>query len=195
MVRRDIQFIPYHFYHIYNRGNNRESIFIEDENYIHFLNRLHHYFDPVNIDLPAYCLMPNHFHLLVSPQKVIDLSNIMRSFSISYAKAFNKWCHRVGHVFQGNFQTHPIERDGYLSHICRYIHLNPLKGGLVSMPDQWIFSDYREWISNNEEDKPGIRLRNELFGKGEDYKKFVMDFADEQRVQKELEKVLSISDF
>jgi len=63
------------------------------------------------------------------------------------------------------------------------------------MPDQWIFSDYREWISNNEEDKPGIRLRNELFGKGEDYKKFVMDFADEQRVQKELEKVLSISDF
>ena len=139
--------------------------------------------------------MPNHFHLLVSPQKVIDLSNIMRSFSISYAKAFNKWRHRVGHVFQGNFQTHPIERDGYLSHICRYIHLNPLEGGLVSMPDQWIFSDYREWISNSEEDKPGIRLRNELFGKGEDYKKFVMDFADEQRMQKKLEKVLSISDF
>ncbi|MDI6767083.1 MAG: transposase [Bacteroidota bacterium] len=190
MARREIQFLPECFYHIYNRGNNQEIIFTEDENYIYFLKQLHDYFDSGEISLLAYCLMPNHFHLLISPRKETDFPNIMQSFSISYAKAFNKWQRRSGHVFQGNYQARSIEREGYLSHLYRYFHLNPLKASLVSLAEDWKYSDYKEWISENESDSPKMRFRRELFGTAEDYRKFMTDFVDELRVQKEIEKLI-----
>ncbi|HZY10231.1 MAG TPA: transposase, partial [Bacteroidota bacterium] len=135
MARRSIWFLPEHYYHIYNRGNNKEPIFLSDDNYHFFLRRLHHYYDQAAVQLIAYCLMPNHYHLLIYIHKEIDFSNVMRAFTISYTRSFNNWHRRVGHLFQSDFQARGIERDGYLPHLCRYIHLNPVKSMLVKNPE------------------------------------------------------------
>ena len=205
MARRSIWFLPEHYYHIYNRGNNKEPIFLSDDNYHFFLRRLHHYYDQAAVQLIAYCLMPNHYHLLIYIHKEIDFSNVMRAFTISYTRSFNNWHRRVGHLFQSDFQARGIERDGYLPHLCRYIHLNPVKSMLVKNPEDWEYSDYRDWISIKQ---PTTRieqsaremgylltfskyeLRDELFGSAHEYKIFVMDFAEEQRLQKKIEKYL-----
>jgi putative transposase len=72
MARREVTFLPEQFYHIYNRGNNRQSVFLGDENYSFFLRRLDHYFTPVHAEIAAYCLMPNYFHLLIRLSKEIS---------------------------------------------------------------------------------------------------------------------------
>lgn len=202
MNQYDKIFPPENFYHIYNRGNNKELLFQEDENYRYFLKRLHDYFDPCGIAVVAYCLMPNHFHVLVYIQREVNFSNVMRSFTSSYVKSFLKWSGRTGHLFEGDFQSRMIERDGYLEHICRYIHLNPVKANLVTLPEQWEYSDYREWIMDNPAtsgtdshqkevgDFSKHRLRNELFGSGQEYKKFVMDFEAERKNEHLINKLL-----
>lgn len=191
MARQEINFVPENYYHIYNRGNNQQEIFFEDENYRFFLQRLHHYFTPAGIDLIAYCLLPNHFHLLVRLQRELDFSNTMRSFSTSYVKSFNLWHRRVGHLFQCDFQASHVDAERYLTHHCRYIHLNPMNAGLVSNPEEWEFSDYREWISPNKyTEKANVRMRKELFGTAGEYQRFVIDYADEQRMQAEINRLL-----
>jgi len=137
MARREVTFLQENYYHIYNRVNNYQKIFLEAENYLFFLKRLHYYFDPNRIDVIAYCLMPNHYHVLIHLNTDIDVSNIMRSFTDSYVKSFNNWHRRVGHLFQGDFQAKQIDQDGYLPYLCAYIHLNPVKAKLVKSPDEW----------------------------------------------------------
>ncbi len=210
MARRLILFSPDCYYHIYNRGNNREPIFLEEENYSFFLKKMCEYFDKARIDIIAYCLMPNHYHLLVylrrierfpisnstKTKKISEIcsnnfSNLMRSFNISYAKSFNNWYHRTGHVFQGNFQAREIVEQLYLTNICRYIHLNPVRAGLAPQPDDWRYSDYLEWISNVcTEESVKIKVRNLWFGTGKVYKDFVDDYATEQKMQEEIIRIL-----
>ena len=190
MAFQEIEFLPQLYYHIYNRGNNYQPIFIEDKNYKFFLERLRSVFQPAQVDLLAYCLMPNHFHLLVSPQIESDFSNVMRSFSVSYVKSFNSLYRRAGHLFQGDFQGRWIESDEYLAHVCRYIHLNPVKARLVKGPTEWKYSDYLAWISSTDAVNAVVQLRNNLFSSAEDYVRFVLDFADEQRMEYKVEKFL-----
>lgn len=181
-------FEPGNIYHIYNRGNNKQRVFLQDENYDFFLRQLNSYFKPARVNLLVYCLMPNHYHLLVELSKPAGFSNLMRSFTTSYVKSFNKWNNRVGHLFQQEFQPKLIDTDEYLAHVCRYIHLNPLQANLVQNPREWKYSDFTQWISDNE--KKGsrrIQLRDELIGSGKDYEKFVMNFAEARKIEKEVE--------
>jgi putative transposase len=148
MPRRDIPLVAGEYYHIYNRGNNRQNIFFEEENYMFFLRRLReHLVQPSEpcATLVAYSLMPNHYHLLLQPHDD-DLSHHLQLFSISYTKAINKRYGRVGALFQGQFQAKRIDRNEYLVHLSRYIHLNPVQAGLVKRPEDWAFSSYREYV-------------------------------------------------
>ncbi|HLF20109.1 MAG TPA: transposase [Bacteroidota bacterium] len=180
---------PGSFYHVYNRGNNKEPIFLEKKNYDFFLKRMKFYFDSDKIHATIYCLMPNHYHLVIRPQHGIDLSNIMRAFTTSYVKSYNKWNNRVGHLFQGDSQAKLVESEEYLIHLCRYIHLNPVTAGLVAHPEDWVYSDYKLWISeDNATQVAAVTLRNELVGGGKEYQKFVMNYADAKRKQEEIER-------
>ena len=177
MPRRRILFSPADFYQIYNRGNNREKIFYEAENYRFFLRRLHFYYNPRNIHFIAFCLMPNHYHLVARLGKDIDFSNVMRSFSVSYIKSFNKVYRQVGHLFQGNFEARLVESDEYLAHLIRYIHFNPVSANLVSRAEDWKHSDYAEWLSDSDVmDEARKRVRSRLFGDAEGYKRFCDGF-------------------
>lgn len=185
-----MRFLADQYYHIYNRGNNRQKIFLQEENYAFFVERVHKYFDPAEIEIIAYCLMPNHFHLLIYLPKEIDFSNVMRSFSNSYVRSFNNRYRRSGHLYEDDYQPKCVDSDEYLTHLCRYIHLNPVKGALVSAPEEWRFSDYSEWISSTDRSLFKVRVRDEYFGSPELYKTFVMDFEAERRMEGAIEHYL-----
>ncbi len=133
------------YYHVYNRGNNFENIFFSEENYYFFLRRLFKYFK-TDIDLIAYCLIPNHYHLIVQVKEESSLEKCMQKFSTSYVKAINKQQGRVGYLFQSRYKSKLIPSNEYLLHLSRYIHLNPVRAGSVQQPEQWKFSSYLDYI-------------------------------------------------
>ncbi len=145
MPRRTVPLVAGHYYHLYNRGNNRAPIFLEQANYAFFLRQLRTYVVPRDAHVIAYALMPNHYHLLIQAQ-TDDLSHAMQLFGISYTKAINKRFGRVGAVFQGAFRAKEVDRDEYLLHLSRYIHLNPVRAGLVRQPQEWAFSSYCDYV-------------------------------------------------
>ena len=150
MPRRLISFDPGQYYHLYNRGVNRENIFIEERNYWYFLFNLERYLLPIT-DLIAYCLMPNHYHLLVYIReisevfKTSEVSTAMMRLSVSYTKTINIHYDRVGPLFQGAFQAKFVDSEVYLGHLIGYIHLNPVESGLVEKPEDWIYSSFHDY--------------------------------------------------
>lgn len=134
------EFAPEQYYHIYNRGVEKRLIFLDDQDYRVFIGLLKKYLTgkaPPNhhrhrfstfqdeVQLLAYCLMPNHFHLLLYQQNELGISQFMRRLSTGYAMYFNNRYQRVGGLFQGSYKASLINEDAYLHHISRYIHLNP----------------------------------------------------------------------
>jgi REP element-mobilizing transposase RayT len=180
MPRRDIPLLPGYYYHLYNRGHNRAPIFFQPENYVFFLGRLRKYVATEHAHIVTYALLPNHYHLLLQAH-TDDLSHAMQLFGISYTKAINKRFQRTGALFQGAFRAKLVDRDEYLLHLSRYIHLNPVRAGLVQRPEEWIYSSYRDYIGlrNGSLPHPGIVL--DQFASREDYQAFVEAYMEKDR--------------
>lgn len=136
---------PQYYYHIFSRGNNREPIFFENSDYGRFINNLDRFQQKYRYHLYAYCLLPNHFHLLLRPGK-IDLSKIMQTLITAYSMYANKKHHHVGHVFQGRFKSIIVEKDEYLLQVLRYIYLNPVRAGLVNVIEEYPWSSYVKYF-------------------------------------------------
>ena len=148
---RKAGFAPNNYYHIYNRGTDKREIFLNNSDYLRFIALLYicNNIKPVHIqwftqerpldeifniqreniliDIGAYCLMPNHFHLLVKEKEENGISNFMRKLSTAYAMYFNKKYERSGNLFQGRFKSELIDKNEYLKYLFSYIHLNPIK--------------------------------------------------------------------
>jgi REP element-mobilizing transposase RayT len=143
------------YYHIYNRGNNKEPLFKESRNYAYFLKLYTKYINPV-ADTYAYCLLNNHFHLLVrirDCQSFEDWQSLppSRSFSnlfSTYTKAFNKAYKRTGSLFEKPFKRKLVDDTSYLIHLTTYIHQNPQKHGFVDDFRNWPYSSYGIIISS-----------------------------------------------
>jgi putative transposase len=163
------------FYHIYDRGVNRENIFFEERNYPYFLNLIQLHIAPI-ADLYAYCLLRNHFHLLLRIKtdavlKTASVSKAFNNFLTAYAKAINKGYGRTGALFQHHFGRIPVFSECYFSALIRYIHQNPRKHGLVRDFRDWPFSSYHILSSN----QPTSMARAEVlnwFGGEEAYRNF-----------------------
>jgi putative transposase len=117
---------PNAYYHVTCRGNERKEIFRDQEDQKEFLRMLARSIDIFEVDLFAYALMPNHFHLLICTPKG-NLSEFMRHFNISYTGTFNRKYHRSGNLYQGRYKAFLIDADNYLLEVSRYSHLNPLR--------------------------------------------------------------------
>lgn len=159
------------YYHIYNRGNNRENVFIEERNYAHFLKLYAHHIEPV-AETFAYCLLKNHFHFLVrikNPKGLGDPSGLdktpdpSQSFSNlfnAYAKAINKAYGRTGSLFQHPFGRIEVDSDAYFLRLVTYIHQNPQKHGFVDDFRDWPYSSYTAHLST----RPTRLRRDDVLG-------------------------------
>lgn len=169
MPRRLISFDPGAYYHLYNRGVNRQEIFFESRNYLYFLCNLERYILP-SADLIAYCLMPTHYHLLIYLRETSEVlstsevSTFMMKLSVSYTKAINFRYDRVGPLFQGAFQAKLVESDLYLSDLIGYIHLNPVTSGLVASPEEWTYSSFHDYQSLDPQEIKHINSIEDLGG-------------------------------
>jgi len=136
---------PGAYYHVINRGNAGEDIFKNDRDKEKFLQYLAITVERFSIVVHSYCLMSNHFHLLIQTQEA-NLSKAIQWLNVSYATYFNKKRQRQGHLFQGRFKAVLIEADEYLEQLSRYIHLNPVQAKIVATPVEFLWSSYPVFI-------------------------------------------------
>jgi REP element-mobilizing transposase RayT len=129
-------------YHVTARGNAQQDIFLDDEDRQRFLGVLDRVVSRFHLLLHAYCLMDNHFHLVVETPEA-NLSKAMRQLNGVYTQAFNRRHGRVGHVLQGRFKAIVVDRDSYLLELCRYVVLNPVRARSTRKPDTYSWSSYR----------------------------------------------------
>jgi REP element-mobilizing transposase RayT len=142
-------------YHIYTHANGKDLIFREEENYKYFLDKLSKYIVPI-AQIYAYCLMPNHFHLLIRFKDLDQISNenehkyLMRQFSNllnSYAKAYNKRYDRRGALFLDFLKRKRVNDEKYLLKLLHYIHNNSVNHGFVEYIEDWKHSSYNSYIN------------------------------------------------
>lgn len=133
--------IPGGVYHVTGRGNDRRPIFEDDDDCARFLVVLAGTVARYHLVCHAYCLMKNHYHVLLQTPKA-NLSAAMRHVNGVYTQRFNRRHERCGHVLQGRFHAQLIDGDVYLREVCRYIVLNPVRAGLVANPGEWRWSSF-----------------------------------------------------
>lgn len=133
---------PNALYHITARGDRREDIFEDDIDRQAFLHVLAQVVDQFNWLCYAWCLMDNHYHLLIQTPDA-NLSKGMRQLNGVFTQMSNRRHHRVGHLFQGRFKAILVDSDAYLLELARYVVLNPVRAGVVRKPDKWAWSSYR----------------------------------------------------
>lgn len=133
-------------YHVTSRGNERHDIFYTDDDRRAFLTTLGTVCDRFKWRCHSYCLMSNHYHILVETPEA-NLSKGMRQLNGVYTQYVNRSHGRVGHLFQGRFKGILVEREAYLLELARYIVLNPVRAGMVKAPEAWPWSSYRGTVS------------------------------------------------
>src|SRR3989344_309730 len=211
MPIRTTPLVNNYFYHVYNRGVEKRVTYLDKRDYIHFLRILNYYrySDPKPsfskttqeqikniqdnekiVEIISYCLMPNHYHLLIKQLKDGGISEFMRKISDGHTKYFNTRHNRVGPLFQGTFKAVLIETDKQLIHISRYIHLNPLVSLLVKDLKTYTWSSYPDYVGTRD---GKLVSKNEILGFFKDsseYEKFVLDKAgyamDLERIKHQL---------
>lgn len=129
-------------YHVTIRGNHRQKLFLDDEDREKYLETLKKYKKKYEFKVYCFVLMLNHVHLLVEPSEKANLSKMMQVINTSYAMYFNKKYRQVGHVQQGRFHSILVERESYLLELTRYIHLNPVRAGIVANPREYADSSF-----------------------------------------------------
>ena len=132
-------------YHVTSRGNARHDIVADDRDRSQWLSLLAHVVDRYGWLCHAYCLMDNHYHLVIETPKP-NLSIGMRQLNGRYTQAYNRRHEQVGHVFQGRFTAILVEKDAHLLELCRYVVLNPVRAKIVSHPRLWMWSSYRATV-------------------------------------------------
>lgn len=134
-------------YHIILRGNAKQDIFLDKQDFGKFLKEICNTKEKYQYELYAYCLMTNHVHLILH-DKNDNLSKALQSLTVSYSSYWNKKYERVGHLFQSRFLSKNVETAEYLKNLCRYIHQNPIKAGIAKM-ENYHWSSYQEYIKES----------------------------------------------
>ncbi len=215
MSVRKINFVEGEYFHIYNRGNSKQKIFHDKQDYLYFLLILFISNNVNNFDLNnfskkenafnvkrskeivaigAYCLMPNHFHVLITQIEDGGISKFMQKLSTAYAMYYNKKYKRTGSLFEGKFKAEHVDTDVYLKYIFSYIHLNPIKliypkwkkEGITNKKealhylDSYEYSSYRDFLGKDRKYKNIINIKPfpQYFSKKNSFQKEIMDWIN-----------------
>lgn len=181
MARRPRLFAPGLLYHVIVRGNHRQKTFRTRRDYEAYFERLARYRQKHKVSLHAYCLMPNHVHLLLECSRT-PLAKFMQGLQQSYTQYFNLSHCKVGHLFQGRYKAIICERDEYLLELVRYIHLNPVRAKLVKSVEQYPYSGHHCYMAGKPTEMMDPTPVLKLFGGVKAYRRFVQDgMADGHR--------------
>lgn len=131
-------------YHVLNRGNGQSEVFHGSSDYETFLEIVKEAKDRYAVNVLAYCLMPNHFHMAVKPEKGEHLSKWMQWIMTSHVRKYHRYYGSNGHVWQGRYKSFLIQRDNHLLTVLRYIEGNPVRAGIVDSAKDWRWSSHRE---------------------------------------------------
>jgi REP element-mobilizing transposase RayT len=179
MARRPRVFAAGLLYHVIVRGNQRRKTFRHDDDYRAYLDRLEKYRSQYQVRIYAYCLMPNHVHLLVETGST-PLAKFMQGLQQTYTQYFNRRYRNVGHLFQGRYKAIICDRDKYLLALVRYIHLNAVRAKLATRPERYRYSGHNSYLSNGRakivETTPVLKL----MGGKKAYERFVLEGTGEE---------------
>jgi putative transposase len=172
MARRPRLFAADLLYHVIVRGNQRQKTFLTEADYQAYLERLARYRKKYDYCLYAYCLMPNHVHLLLQSSHH-PLGKFMQGLQQSYSQYFNLRHRKVGHVFQGRYKAIICDKDEYLLELIRYIHLNPVRAGMVKTPELYRYNGHQDYLEAKPSAVLDPRRALALFGGRGSYKRFM----------------------
>ena len=190
MPYRGDVFAKDHYYHIYNRGAGQESLFFSPGNYEYLLRLARHYSARYGAAIIAYCLMPNHYHFLLRQETDQPLSKFINVLFNAYVQDVNQRQGRKGTLFEGRFRHVWVDREEYLVHLCRYIHRNPLKAGLVARLEDWPYSDFLDWTGQRKGILGCEAFVRTRFPTSEAYRQFVNDAEDTERAHASIRRYL-----
>ena len=162
------------YYHVYNRGVNRQQIFSDKDNYDFLLRRIRQFLLDYELTFIAYCLMPNHYHFLIRVDSDDKLSPFIQRLFNSYTQAYNRQQKRSGTLFESRAKSKLVPEDKYLLHLVRYIHLNPVQAGLVENPGDWPYSNYLVWAGHRRGKLFDPDLIIDFFSDPAEYEDFVL---------------------
>ena len=130
-------------YHVLNRGNARAQVFHYPSDYLEFIRSLERACEVIEMRVLGFCLMPNHFHLVLWPREDGDLSTWMQRLLNSHVQRHRRRHRSTGHIWQGRFKAFPIKEDVHLLTVLRYVERNPVRASLVSRAEDWAWSSMR----------------------------------------------------
>ena len=169
-------------YHISVRGNNKQDIFLDDNDRIEYLARLQRYKETYKVGIYAYCLMTNHVHLLVFDNGQ-DISRFMQGLNLSYVIYFNNKYKRSGHLFQDRFTSSVVDNEQYLFQVSKYIHLNPIKAKLVKKPEEYRWSSYCSYIGSKNDGIVDVNFILNEYGDENDQDKLLYKHYVEENIE------------
>jgi REP element-mobilizing transposase RayT len=150
-------------YHVITRGNQRQRVFKDVEDHQRYLKILADYKVRYEYTLYAYVLMSNHVHLLIETRET-PLSKILQGINQSYTMYFNRRYGTVGHLFQGRYKAILCDKDAYLLSLIKYIHLNPVRIGVVKEVGKYPWSSHRDYIGRAEGERIGVVDTEQVLG-------------------------------
>jgi REP element-mobilizing transposase RayT len=183
MARRPRVFASGLLYHVIVRGNQRRRTFRSDDDYQVYVDLLSKYRKKYQVRIYAYCLMPNHVHLLLETG-TIPLAKFMQGLQQSYTQYFNRSYRKVGHLFQGRYKAIICDKDKYLLALVRYIHLNPVRAGLAKRPERYGHSGHRSYLINGTPRIIDAGPILKLLGGKKAYENFVLEGVSESHNDK-----------
>ena len=167
-------------YHVLNRGNGKQRVFHSDKDYEAFVSLMKEAKERYSLKLLAYCLMPNHFHIVLMPTQSEDLSRWMQWLMTSHVRRYHRYHGTSGHVWQGRLKSFIIQDDIHLLMVLRYVEGNPVRAGLVKLANDWHWSTHGEVAGTRSKllvDEVSLELPDDW-----------CSYVDESLTEKELEK-------
>ena len=139
--------VPLYPHHVTQRGTNKTEIFVDSDDHLYFLSLLSKWLEKTGSQLWAYCLMSNHFHLLVTPDSSDGLGKCLHGVTCRYAQYFNNKWGRRGRLWENRYFSCPVDKDKYLWAVVKYVEMNPVRANIVKKPEEWRWSSAQEHIN------------------------------------------------
>jgi putative transposase len=175
--------VPKYPHHITQRGTNKSEIFIDNDDRLYFLKLLNEWLVKTKSELWAYCLMNNHFHLLIAPDSSDGLGKCLHGATFQYAQYFNNKYRRRGRFWENRYFSCPVDKDEYLWAVVKYIEMNPVRAKISQYPEEWRWSSAQKHSKGRDNgDAKLYTWLEEQYRK--EYAKMIVEEAMQEKIRK-----------